>query len=101
MNVTTGEPAFKTDPAHGTPPDRRILLPLTPPSTVDAHPASTPGSPVSATFELIRNCKQSELGGRRVERKLQASQYEKLLSLLDKDSHLKGVADDKLRYATD
>ena len=86
--------------ADGTPPDRQIPLPLTPPATDDLQSTSLPQSPVSAVLDLIKQhqCHQSTVQSRRL--KVKPLEYEILLARLEELPELKGFVDDKLRYAT-
>ena len=86
--------------AHGTPPERQIPLPLTPPATDEWHSTSVPQSPVSAALNLIRQRQCHESTGQSRQLKLKPLEYRNLLTRLEEHPKLKGFVNDKLRYAT-
>ena len=86
--------------ADGTPPDRQILLPLTPPATNELPSTSNPQSPVSAVLDLIeqRKCHRSTDQPRQLT--VKPSEYKSFLTRLEELPELNSFVNDKLRYVT-
>jgi hypothetical protein len=77
--------------ADGTPPDRQIPLPLTPPANNDLQSTSNPQSPVSAVLDLIkqRQCHKSTSQSRQL--KVKPLEYKILLARLERHMHVDGA----------
>lgn len=85
--------------ADGTPPERQIRLPLTPPSTDELPTTPNPQSPVSAALDLIKQRRRYNITDKSRELKLKPSEYQNLLVKLEQLPELQRFVDDKLRYA--
>ena len=102
MNDRKGKPASKSAvpaPAYGSPPERQILFPLTPPATDEWHSTSGSKSPISAGLGLIRQRQRCGLVGISKRLKLRRQEYNSLLERLEESPRLKDFTDNKLRYA--
>jgi hypothetical protein len=86
--------------ANGTPPERQILLPLTPPATDEWPSTSNPQSPVSAVLDLIEQRQRHKLTGQSRRLKVNPSEYKKLRARLEELPKLKSFVNDKLGYVT-
>ncbi|KAI9735395.1 MAG: hypothetical protein M1818_006401 [Claussenomyces sp. TS43310] len=90
-----------TQSAHGTPPERQFLLPLTPPATDEWPSTTSPQSPVSAVLDLIKQRQLHKVTGQSRQLKLQSLEYRNLLARLEEHPELRGFIDDKLRLEYD
>ena len=86
--------------ANGTPPDRQILLPLTPPATDKLQLTSSPQSIVSAVLNLIKQRQRHKATGQSRQLKVNPLEYKILLGRLEELPELKSFVNNKLRYAT-
>ena len=84
--------------AHGTPQDKQILSPLTPPPTDEGHSTSNPPSLVSAVLDLIQRRQRHELAGKSQQLKLQQPEFQNLLTRLEEHPQLNSFVNNKLRY---
>ncbi|KAF4609608.1 hypothetical protein G7Y89_g15847 [Cudoniella acicularis] len=88
-------------PADGTPPERQIVLPLTPPATDEWQSTSNTQSPVSAVLDLIKQRQRHKLAGQSRQLKVTSLEYKDLLARLEELPGLKSFVDDKLRLEYD
>jgi hypothetical protein len=86
--------------ADGTPPERQIRLPLTPPATDELPSTPNPQSPVSAVLDLIKQRRRYICTDQSRELKVRPSEYRNLLVRLEQLPELQKFVNDKLRYAT-
>ncbi|KAF4629030.1 hypothetical protein G7Y89_g9119 [Cudoniella acicularis] len=87
-------------PADGTPPERQIILPLTPPATDECQSTSNPQSPVCTVLDLI-NRQRHKLTGQSRQLKVTPLEYKNILARLEGLPGLKSFVDDKLRLEYD
>ena len=85
--------------ADGTPPERQIRLPLTPPASDELPTTPNSQSPVSAVLDLIKQRHCYNITDKSRELKLKPSEYQNLLVKLEQLPELQRFVGDKLRYA--
>ena len=97
FSVSTPAVPKSTD---GTPPERQIRLPLTPPATDELPSTPNPQSPVSTVLDLIEQRRRYIVTDKSRKLKVRPSEYQNLLVRLEQLPKLQGFVNDKLRYAT-
>ncbi|KFZ24289.1 hypothetical protein V502_01229 [Pseudogymnoascus sp. VKM F-4520 (FW-2644)] len=88
--------------ADGTPPDRQIPFPLTPPATSESQQSTSDSqSRVSVVLDFIRQRQRYNLTGQSIQLKVKQLEYNNLLARLEELPDLKRFANDKLRLEYD